>query len=250
MKTAVVLGFLLPAAFVLLASGAGHCGKADFVVAIDIGHSRIRPGATSARGVGEFHFNKELAVLLRRELAGTGFTSAFLINEDGSNMPLTQRAELANTKKAALFLSIHHDSVQPRYLSTWSHEGVSRAYSDKFRGYSLFYSPKNREKAASLLFAELIGTELRARGLEPTIHHAENIEGEGRELVDRYRGIYRFDDLVVLKTASMPAVLLECGIIVNRDEEVRLADATYRKTIVQAVTLAIETYYCRLAGVE
>jgi hypothetical protein len=47
-----------------------------------------------------------------------------------------------------------------------------------------------------------------------------------------------------------PTVLLECGIIVNRDEQVRLADATYRKTIVQAVTLAIETYYRSLAGVE
>jgi len=32
-------------------------------------------------------------------------------------------------------------------------------------------------------------------------------------------GLYRFNDLEVLKTAPMPAALLETGIIVNRREE-------------------------------
>lgn len=169
------------------------------------------------------------------------------INGDGEDIPLTGRAETTNKAKAGLFISIHHDSVQPRYLSRWDSEGKSCYYSDIYHGYSLFYSGGNRKKDNSLLFASLIGSELHENGFVPTLHHAEKIEGEGRELIDRSKGIYRFDDLVVLKTATMPAVLLECGIIVNRDEEILLTDAAYRKTIVLSIVSAIEKYYHRVA---
>ena len=72
------------------------------------------------------------------------------------------------------------------------------------------------------------------------MHHAEKITGENRELVDRKRGIYIFDDLIVLKTAAMPAVLLECGVILNREEEKRLTNRAYQDKMVKAVTVGIE----------
>ena len=151
----------------------GYCQRDDFVVAIDIGHSINNPGAYSSRGVGEFYFNKNLAVLLRQELVREGLAQAFLINEDGADLSLTERATIANQKKANLFISIHHDSVQTRYLSEWSYQGVKHRYSDVFSGYSLFYSEKNREMSKSCLFANLLGIELRHNGFVPTLHHAE-----------------------------------------------------------------------------
>ena len=78
--------------------------------------------------------------------------------------------------------------------------------------------------------------------LLPSLHHAEKIEGENRELIDKNRGIYRYDGLAVLKGATMPAVLLECGIIVNRREEELLNDPAYRMRIVAAIQRAITTY--------
>jgi N-acetylmuramoyl-L-alanine amidase len=44
-----------------------------------------------------------------------------------------------------------------------------------------------------------------------------------RELVDATNGVYRYDQLIVLRTTQMPAVLLEAGSIVNRKEELELA---------------------------
>ena len=44
-----------------------------------------------------------------------------------------------------------------------------------------------------------------------------------RELLDAQAGVYRYDQLIVLKDTRMPAVLLEAGSIVNRDEELLLA---------------------------
>jgi len=65
---------------------------------------------------------------------------------------------------------------------------------------------------------------------------------ENRPLVDRYLGIYQFDDLIVLRTADMPAVLLESGIIVNRDEEPLLLSAAHRKKIARSIVEAVARF--------
>jgi N-acetylmuramoyl-L-alanine amidase len=96
----------------------------------------------------------------------------------------------------------------------------------------------------SLLFAGILGTEMLKEGFSPSLHHAEKIEGENRKLVDKNRGIYEYDDLIILKNAKMAAVLLECGIIVNRNEEEQLSDPTNRRKIVLAILRSLDNY-CR-----
>ena len=209
-------------------------------VAIDVGHTRENPGAVSARGVGEFHFNQAIARQLFDELRSRDAIRGFVINEQGRDIALTERTSAANRHEADLLISIHHDSVQPRYLSSWTYAGEEHHYSDRFRGYSLFYSSKNRRFGASLELARELGSALRAAGFVPTLHHTEEIEGENRELVDEQRGIYLYDDLVVLKTAAMPAVLLECGVILNREEEAALATPAYQQRLAATVAGAIE----------
>jgi N-acetylmuramoyl-L-alanine amidase len=208
-------------------------------IALDIGHTIRHPGASSARGVGEYYFNKAIAEALLRSLKKTGEVEAFIINPQGSSISLTERTRQAATKGATLFLSIHHDSVQRRYVKEWTVDGKTHLYSDKFSGFSVFASRKNRKFAQSLQFARLLGEAMLARGFSPTLHHAEKIPGEGRNLVDKKLGLYEFDDLVVLKTAAMPAALLECGVIVNRSEEASLQKPEIQQRIADAATEAI-----------
>ena len=80
---------------------------------------------------------------------------------------------------------------------------------------------------------------MRRQGLTPTLHHAEPIKGENRELVNPDLGIYRFDDLIVLKSATMPAALLECGVIVNRAEEAELLTEERQQKAVAAIHQAV-----------
>ena len=63
-----------------------------------------------------------------------------------------------------------------------------------------------------------------------------------RELLDADVGVYRYDQLVVLKDTKMPAVLLEAGSIINRDEEVLMNSTDRRALISAAVTAAVEKY--------
>ena len=213
-----------------------------FTLAIDIGHSPKRPGATSSRGKPEYGFNRSMAEFLLREIQRRKVFSAFVINSGGREISLAARTTAAQEAGADLLLSLHHDSVQPHYLSPWRHEGKEQRFSDQFSGHSLFISNKNPEFNASQRFANLLGQQLLDQGLTPSLHHAEKIKGENRPLLDKDRGIYRFDNLVVLRQASMPALLLECGIILNRDEELRVSSPAYRQKIADAIIAAVLAY--------
>jgi len=219
-----------------------ECDNENFVIAIDIGHTQEKTGATSARGIGEFYFNKQIANRLLLKLLRKGFRQAFVINATGADIKLTDRPAIAETREADLFISIHHDSVQPHYLLKWLYGSRELLYSDKFQGYSIFYSEEGQAPESSLFFAKLLGRSLLSHYFTPSLHHTEKIKGENRELIDPEIGIYRFDKLVVLKKATTPAVLLECGIIVNRNEEILLDNPVYQNALVSAVTEAVETF--------
>lgn len=212
-------------------------------VAVDIGHHKAAAGATSARGQPEWSFNAALAGLVAEALQRQGIASV-LLNPSGDPVELRQRPADAEAAGATLFLSIHHDSVQSQYLSRWQWQGRDLAYSDKFSGYGLFVSAKNPAFDQSRAAAEAVGDRLLAIGLAPSLHHAEPIPGENRPLLDERRGIYRYDDLVVLKYATMPALLIEAGIIVNRQDEQTLADEGFRRRFAGAVAEGVAAW-CR-----
>lgn len=211
-------------------------------VALDIGHTLSQPGATSARGLTEYSFNHALGQVVADRLVRSGIATS-LIGASGARLALLERTSEARRAGATLFLSLHHDSVQPRYLSEWQVAGRTLRFGDAFRGYSLFISGLNPRAQESQRFAASIGAQLNAAGFTPSLHHAEPIPGENRPLLDAKTGLYRFDDLVVLRSAPIPAVLLEAGIIVNRQEELRLQDPVLMGRMADAIASAIQ-HYC------
>jgi N-acetylmuramoyl-L-alanine amidase len=222
------------------------CWAGDFKVAIDIGHTRNIPGAISARGVSEYLFNKNIGTLLYQDLLrDKRFKDSFIINEAGDDIPLAARAAIANRRGAALFVSIHHDSVEPKDLSYWLYKGEYLPHCDKFAGYSIFYSEGNGSPLKSLIFAVILGSEMLQNGFCPTLHHAEKFTGGDKDLIDRTRGIYKYNQLVVLKSTNMPAVLFECGIIKNTSEELQLSNSEYQHKIADTILVAIKKYFTK-----
>ena len=209
----------------------------NFTIALDIGHSPKKGGAVSARGISEYDFNHRLVTELFQRLQFSRVARSFIINPEGNEISLPKRADEAQKGQADLFLAIHHDSVKESYLKKWEFDGKTRKYCDDFHGYSIFISQKNAKPLESLGFATALGRALLKAGFTPTLHH---VAQENRPLLDKEKGIYAFDDLIVLKAARMPAVLLECGVIVNREEENNLNDRSYRSRLIGAVSDAIE----------
>lgn len=201
-------------------------------VAVDVGHFDAEPGTISARGRPEFEFNRDLALEIGAALALRGQTP-MLIGADGGMAHLSRRTAAA--RGADLLVSVHHDSTQPQFFLSWNDGGTDRSYSDRYAGFALFVSRRNVDLAASLRCASAIGAALRGAGFAPSLYHAEPIPGENKPFADRENGVHYYDNLVVLHTAKSPAVLLEAGVIVNRDEELKLASPETRTRIATAV---------------
>jgi N-acetylmuramoyl-L-alanine amidase len=229
---------------VAAAKPQANCRRSAFRVVVDVGHTLDLPGAISARGVAEYAFNLQLAQGVKQTLVDDGFDkTVLLITDKAPPLGLLERALRANSMPADLFISIHHDSVPDNLLETWQYEGQQNHFNDSFPGYAIFISNDNADRAGSLQFGRLLGQALQARGLQYTPHYTLPVMGNRRrELVDADAGVYRYDQLVVLRETRMPAALLEAGSIVNRREELELASPQRRSLTSAAVMAAVEDF--------
>jgi N-acetylmuramoyl-L-alanine amidase len=220
------------------------CDRGQFRVVLDVGHTAEEPGAFSARGVTEYEFNLRLAKDIQQRLIKDGFSKTVVLITGGRARPgLAKRVARATEMKADLFLSIHHDSVPEKFKEKWTYEGKEILYCDRFTGHSIFVSYDHADRDGSLQFARLLGKRLKAHNLRYTPHYTEAyMGGRRRELVDADAGVYRFDQLHVLRTTRMPAVLFEAGMIINREEELLLAAPERRAVIGAAVSEAVEQF--------
>ena len=187
-----------------------------------MGHFNGEPGVISYSGIPEFEFNLRLAREVKTRLETEGF-QVRMIGERGDMVFLSHRTRVA--KGADLFISIHHDSAR-------EHLHTKR---EQFAGFSLFISRHNPKREKSLACASAIGAELRAAGMTPSRYHADPVIGENRPFADERNGVHYYDNLGIGKTATMPSVLVEAGVIINREEEARMNDPAVRARIAQAI---------------
>ena len=247
----VKLAALGPANLNALKPAASVCDPKKFRIVLDVGHTAESEGATSARNVPEFNFNLHLAQRIEQKLKADGFTETRLLVTEGKAKPsLFKRVAAANNLNADLFLSIHHDSVPNTLLEDWEFEGKKSHFSDRFSGYSVFVSRENPDFKTSLAFAELLAKEMKAQGLQYAQQYSQAVMGHYQHpLLNKETGVYSYDQLVVLRTTQMPAVLLEAGSIINRDEELKMDSDEYRDIVSGAVVAAAEKFcHLREAG--
>jgi N-acetylmuramoyl-L-alanine amidase len=190
---------------------------------VDVGHYHAEPGVISASGIPEFEFNLKLAREVKEDLEKSAI-KVRMIGDKGNMVFLNHRTRAA--AGADLFLSIHHDSMR---------ESVIGTKRDELAGFSLFISRKNPEAGKSLACASAIGAEMRAAGFTPSRYHADPVIGENRPFADEANGVHYYDNLGVAKTAKMPAVLVEAGVVANRQEEARMLDPQVRSRVARAI---------------
>jgi N-acetylmuramoyl-L-alanine amidase len=224
---------------------AFKCDPTTFRIIVDVGHTAESQGAMSARNVPEFDFNLRLAKRIVEGLKSSGFGETRLLVTTGKARPsLVKRVAAADALKGNFLLSIHHDSVPDKFMEKWDFEGKPSSFSDRFSGYSVFVSRSNMDFKTSFAFAKLLGRQMKAQGLQYASQYTQAFMGRyQRELLDRDVGVYDYDRLIVLMYPQMPAVLLEAGSIINRDEELKMASTERQDMTVKAVTTAM-TQFC------
>lgn len=204
-------------------------------VLIDPGHHPEQPGAMGASGEMEVTYNDRLARALLERLRGITLVEAHLSRQPHENLGLAARLERSSRLGAHLLLSLHHDSVKPKYIEYRD----DRPRCTLFSGYSIFAQGQGPHHRASLTLAQLIGDRYQGAGRRPTRYHALPIPGEDRIWLDRHRGIHAGDHLYLLREARQPVLLVESGFLVHPAEERDLASVATVSALAEALALAL-----------
>lgn len=206
-------------------------------VVLDPGHGGRDPGAIGVTGVREKDVTLDICRTIRDRLGRNGGPEILLTRDGDVFLPLNDRIAFAEEVDADLFISIHADAAptpDARGLSAYT---LSERASDSL--------------ADALAVAEnrvdrLYGVDLRhadsavAAILQDLAHrYSHRASRTAKEklvsgLVGQLDLLYnpmRSAGFAVLKSAQVPAVLLETGFLSNPDDERLLAEAPSRRRI-------------------
>jgi len=179
-------------------------------IMIDAGHGPETAGKRSPDGLlREFNFNNAVANLIRQYLSEDGLTVYFSHNEL-KDVSLAERTKYANQMKVDAFISIHANA----YGTDWNQ-------ANGIETYAYLTASKESLSLASLIQHSMITACNRTN-----------------------RGVKKAN-FAVLRETRMPAVLIECGFMTNRQEATLLLNTVYRKQCAKAISFAITAWAYR-----
>ncbi len=200
-------------------------------VFLDPGHGGADPGTRTARRLEEKRLTLDIAKRVRLKLRACG-VDAVLSRERDTTLALDERCERMVRARAALMLSIHLNASRNTSISgveTFIVPSAGYPSTDSpvdMRRSRPVSCPGNRHDSANSILAYCV-----QRGLL-TQTRADD------------RGIRRAR-FFVIRNATCPAALVECGFMSNAREAACLSDESYRDKVAEGLARGILTYLVR-----
>lgn len=230
----------------------GARGMRPLVIAIDPGHGGQDPGAVGLNGSRE----KDVVLAISRELArqinARPGLSAYLTRDNDVFIPLAQRAKLARTAKADMFVSIHADAAENRkavgssvYVLSLKGASSQRArwLADKENASDLIGGVRLTQTNNTLTSVLL---DLTQSGRMKASEDAAGEVLDGLKRVgNNHKPHIERANFAVLRSSDMPAMLVETAFISNPEEERRLRDPAFQRKVANAVLDGINTFFTR-----
>ncbi len=221
-------------------------------IVIDAGHGGKDPGAIGKKSQEK---NITLSIALKvgdyieQNLKGV---KVIYTRKKDEFIELFKRAEVANKNKADIFISIHvnsHTNSKPYGTSSYvmglhkSEDNLEVAKLEnavilKEEGYKENYNGFDPNSPESYIMLSL----LQNAHLEQSLDLAAMVQDQLRDRAGRKDIGVKQAGLVVLWTATMPAILVETGFISNADEEKYLISDEGQSIIASAIYRAVKKY--------
>lgn len=219
------------------------------VVMLDPGHGGIDTGAIGHNGSKEKHVVLAIAKNVRAILRSKGI-DARLTRTGDTFIPLYDRVEIAHQHGADLFMSIHADgftnpNAAGASVFALSNRGASSAMakylSDRENAADDLAGKKARDKDHYLqqVLFDLVQTDTIKNSLTLGSHILKQIKPVHR-LHSKHTEQAAF---VVLKSPSVPSVLVETSFITNPAEEQLLGTKAFRQKIASAIASGVLSYF-------
>ena len=218
------------------------------VVVIDPGHGGIDSGALGGDGLIEKSVTMTFAAELARRLKERGRVTPVLTREGDTFLSLPERVEVARSHQAALFVSVHADSVREDYvsgatvytLSDDASDALAAAVaarenrSDILAGFALEEQP---DEVADILF-DLARRETRNLSVRFAKSLVADLEGK----LPLNKSPWRRAAFRVLKAPDVPSVLLELGYLSNDNDGNLFRSTDWHVQTAETVAQAIEGF--------
>ena len=221
------------------------------VIIIDPGHGGIDPGATAATGDEEKMIVLDFARVLRDKLVATGRYRVIMTRDRDIFIPLADRVRIAREARAALFISVHADSIS--------------GAADNARGTTVYTLSDRASDADSERLAErenkadaIAGLDLSEEPSEVadilidltrretrmfSANFARTLAGEMRHVTRMHRLPLRSAGFQVLRAHDIPSVLVELGFVSSRRDVEMLTSAIWRERTADSVGKAVDNFF-------
>lgn len=228
-------------------------GMRSLVVAIDAGHGGQDPGAHGLNGSREKDVTLSIARELARQVNATPGLKAYLTRATDEFIPLPQRARRASANKADIFLSIHADAAENRSargssVYVLSTRGASsqraRWLADKENAADVIGG--QRLRAADNTLTSVLLDLTQSGNMKASEDAADHVLSGLKRVGNNHKPEIERANFAVLRTSDkMPAMLVETAFISNPDEERRLTDPSFQRTLAAAILDGVDDYFSR-----
>lgn len=198
-------------------------------IVIDPGHGGKDPGAIGVNGLKEKDANLDMALRLRDILLKAGYqvvmtreTDKLLVDYKGSSqkyLDLQARADVATREKADLFVSIHCNYYGPTTQGTLVLYYDVRNQSSLYPATDMMKKWTNESKALASHVLNAITAQMgtKSLGIQPS-------------------------NVYVVRSGTVPSILVETAFLSNREEAEKLASPAYRQRMAEAIAMGIMKY--------
>lgn len=221
------------------------------IVVLDPGHGGPDPGAIGGRGTYEKNVTLAVAKAVKKKLEASGRYRVVLTRDKDFYIPLRKRYQIAEKSKANLFISLHADKIERKSVRGASVYTLSEKASD----VEAAKLAANENKSDLIVGVDLNGyDEVVARTLldfeqratmEQSWHFAEMLVQDLGKDIALLRNTHRFAGFAVLKSPTVPSVLIELGYLSNRKDEKLLRSPTHHKRVGKALLRAVDAFFER-----
>lgn len=214
-------------------------------VVIDAGHGGHDAGTHGPSGLLEKDVVLDVALRLGSLLNERLGTEVVYTRTDDTYIPLEQRTQIANDRRADLFLSIHANSspykvvggVETYYLNfTSSRAELDLAAKENASSQSAIFDLK--DVLAKIALRDKVD---ESREFALRVQNSLFAESSHNNAGAKNRGVKKAP-FVVLIGASMPSVLAEIGFLTNATDEALLRKPEQRQKIAEALYKGIASY--------
>ncbi|MCC5832643.1 MAG: N-acetylmuramoyl-L-alanine amidase [Chlamydiales bacterium] len=181
-------------------------------IVIDAGHGGKDGGSISQRdSYEEKELTLETAHMIRTHLNQLGYKTVMTRTQD-TYVPLSKRAEIANSLNADLFVSIHYN-----YSPNNEAQGIEVYYYKEEKNPASSRIVKSKALGSLVLKKVITNTGADSRGVKEA-------------------------NFAVIRETKMPAILVEAGFLSNPKERERVRDPKYQRLIARAIAQGIDQY--------